>query len=87
MLTPKNHNFEFSKINTYEINFLEDIKSRICSIELYTNNQCTQFQAYIFISGCAMAQNPGKCDDVTFLTTIFGISSCRTSKQMTFLES
>ena len=36
--------------------------------------------------GCAMAQKPGKGDDVIFLNAIFGVSKCRTWKWMTFLE-
>ena len=56
--TPKNQNFDFSKINTYEIKIFEDIqKTGMYSIELYTNYQCTKFQANIFNSGCAMGQN------------------------------
>ena len=45
-----------------------------------------KIQASIFISGRAMAQKPGKGDDVTFLNRILGISNCRTSEQMTYLE-
>ena len=44
------------------------------------------FQANIYSSGCAVAQKPGKRDEVTFVTTIFGISNCLKSKQTTFLE-
>ena len=57
------------------------------SIELYSNNKCTQFQANIVIFGSAVAQKPGKVEDVTILKAIFDIFNCRTSKQMTFLES
>ena len=35
-------------------------------IELYTNNRGTQFEANMFILGCAMGQKPGKGYDVTF---------------------
>ena len=70
--TPQNQNFDISKITTYEINIFEYIqKTGICSIELYANCQCTKFQVNIFISGCAMAQRPGKGDDVTFFNRIF----------------
>ena len=48
-----------------------DIKNGIYSKELYTNNQCTNVQSNIYISGCAMAQKPGEGDDVTFLNLIF----------------
>ena len=85
---PQKSKFRFFKNKYLQNQFFEDIpKTGIYSIELYTNYQCTKFQANIFISGCAMAQKPGKGDDVTFLNRIFGISNCRTSKQMTFLES
>ena len=56
----------FSEMNTNKIKIFDDIKNGIYSTELYSNNQCAKFQAYIFISGCAMAQKPGKHDDVTY---------------------
>ena len=40
----------------------------------------------ILIFGCARAQKPGKCDDVTFLNCTFCILYCRTSEQMVFLN-
>ena len=36
---------------------------------------------------CNGKKKTGKCDDVTFVNRIFDIFKCRTSKQMTFLES
>ena len=65
-LTPKSQNLDFSKTNSYKIEILEDIKNEIYSMKLYSNKQCTRFQANIFILGCAMAQKSGKGDDVTF---------------------
>ena len=62
-------------------------KNRMYSIEPYTNNQFTKFQANIFISGCAMFKKHVNVMTSLYLTTIFSISNCRTSKQMTFLES
>ena len=54
--------------NKYKIKILEDIqKTEIYSIGQYTNYQCTNFQANIFISVRAMPPKPGKGDDVTFL--------------------
>ena len=41
-------------------------KNRIHIIELSANSRCTKFQANIFIFGCAMAQKPGKGNDVAF---------------------
>ena len=75
-------------LNKYLQNqFFEDIqKTGIHNIEVYTSNQCTKFKANIFISGCVMTQKAGKGDDVTYLNRIFGISNCRTSKQMTFFN-
>ena len=43
------------------------LKNGVYIIELCANNRCTNFQANIFISDCAMAQWPGKGNDVTFL--------------------
>ena len=68
-LTPKNQNFDFSKIDAQ--NFIDIQKTGIYVIELCVTNRCTKFQANIFIFGCAMAQKPGKGDDVTFLNRIF----------------
>ena len=63
---PNKLKFRFSKINSFKIIF-EDIQNTgIYSIQLYSNNQCTKFQANIFIFGCAMTQKPGEDDDVTF---------------------
>ena len=42
----------------------------ICSLELYTN-KCTEFQANIFTFDCAMAEEPGNGNDVTFLKRDF----------------
>ena len=71
--------FQFFKNEYLQNNFLKiQKKNGIYSAELYTNYQCTKFQANVFISGCAMAQKPGKGDDVTFLNHIFGIFNCRT---------
>ena len=39
--------------------FLIYPKSGVHSTELYTNYQCTTFQANVFILSCAMAQKPG----------------------------
>ena len=73
---PQNQNFDFSKINTYKIKTIEDIpKTGIYSIEVHTNYQCTKLEANIFITVYAMAQKPGKGDDVNFLNRIFGISN------------
>ena len=84
-LNPKNQQFIFlSKINSYQIGLFEHIKNGLYSIELYSNNQCTTFEANIFIFGCAMAQQPSKGDDVTILKRYFDISNCRMSKQMIF---
>ena len=52
------------------------------AVSTCTNSRCTKFQANIFI---AMDQKPGK-DDSVILNAIFGISNCRTAKQMTFSE-
>ena len=71
-LTPRNQNFDFSKINAQNFQHFIDIqKNGIYVIELCVTNRCTKFQANIFIFGCAMAQKPGKGDDVTFLNRIF----------------
>ena len=85
-LTPKSK-FRFFKNQYLQNQKFEEIKNGIYSIELYTNNQCTQCQANIYISGCAMTQKPAKRDGVTILNRNFGISNSRMSKQMTFLES
>ena len=62
-------------MNTYEIFFLKiSQKNGIHIIELYINYQYTKCQTNIFISGCAMAQKPGKGDDVTSLNRIFSQS-------------
>ena len=66
-LTPKNQNFYFQKIHTYTITIFEEIQETgIYRIEVYTNNQCAKFQANVFISGCAMAQN-----QVNVMTSVF----------------
>ena len=52
-------------------NFDYSLKIVLHIIELYSNNQCTKFQANIFIFGCAMAQKPCKGDDTTFLKRNF----------------
>ena len=77
----------FSKINSCKTFFWIYPKIGICSLELYSNSQCTKFQANIFIFGRAMAQQPGKGADVTFWNAIVGISNCCTPKQMTLWES
>ena len=69
---PKIQRFDFSKINAQKIQKFIDIqKTRIYVIELRITNSCIKFQANIFLFGCAMAQKPGKCDDVTFLIDFF----------------
>ena len=71
-MTPKNQKFDFSKINAENFqNFIDIQKTGIYIIELCVTNMCTEFQANIFIFGCAMAQKPGEGDDVTFLNRIF----------------
>ena len=56
-MTPKNQNFDFSKIKSDKIDILEYIqKTGKYRIKLYNNDQCAKFQANIFIFGCAMAQ-------------------------------
>ena len=85
---PQNSQFRFFKNKCPKNpNFIDIQKTGIYVIELCVTNSCTKFQANILIFGCAIAQKPGKGDDVTFLNRIFGIFNCRTSKQMTFLES
>ena len=42
-------------------------KSGIYVIEIHTNNTHTKLQSNIFVFGCAIAKQPGKSDDVTFL--------------------
>ena len=87
-LTPKNQYLIVSEINDQKIyNFLDIWKTGIFVIELSVTNSCTKFQANIFIFGCEMAQKPIDGNDVIFWNSIFGISDCRTTKQMTFLES
>ena len=78
---PTKSKFRFFK-NEYlqNQNFQRYPKTGIYSIELYTNYQCTKFEANIFISGCAMAQKTGKGDGVTFCFAFFGISNCHMSK-------
>ena len=66
ILTPQNQNFDILKINTQNFQNFIDIKNGTYAIELYVTNRCTEFQANIFIFGCAMAQKPGEGDDVTF---------------------
>ena len=56
------------------------IKNGIDNIELYSNNQCTKCQPMSFF-GCVMVPQKGKGDDVTSLSTSFGSSIFRTSKQ------
>ena len=45
----------FPNIYDYKI-VLKTSENGMYSIELGTNNRCTQFQANIFIFGCAMAK-------------------------------
>ena len=67
---PKNQNFAFSKINAPKFQNFIDIQ-KTGKYVIYVTNRCTKFQANIFIFGCAMAQKPGKCDDVNFLIAFF----------------
>ena len=46
-------------------------KTGVSVIDLCITNSCTKFQANIFTFGCAMAQKPGKGDDLTYLNRIF----------------
>ena len=71
-LTPKNQNFNLSKICAQKIqNFIDIRKNGIYVIELCVTNCCTQFQANIFIFGCEMAHKPINGDDVIFLKLDF----------------
>ena len=67
-------------------NFI-DIKHEICVIELRAINIRTKFQANIFVVACAMTKDQVMVMTSFFGNTIFGISNCRTTKQMTFFES
>ena len=55
-------------MNSCEIEIFGDIQKTeyMYSIELYSNNQCTNFQVNIFIFGCVMAEKLGEGDDFTF---------------------
>ena len=53
-------------------------KTGICVVNLHKNNIHTKFQINIFIFGYAMAQEPGKGDDVTFRNANCGIFNYRT---------
>ena len=55
-------------MNTFHIStkIFEDFKNGIHSKDLYTRSRCKQFQANISIFVGAMAEKPGKGDDVTF---------------------
>ena len=64
---PQKSKFRFFKNKCPKIpKFYRYPKNGIYVIELCVINRCTKFQTNIFIFGCAMAQKPGKGDDVTF---------------------
>ena len=87
-LTPKNHNFDVSKINVPKIHFFIDIlETEIYVIELCVTNSCTKFEANILIFCREMVQKPIDRNGVIFLNSVFGISNCRTAKQIAFLDS
>ena len=52
LLTFKNQNFDFSKINAYKIENVEDIKTGMYIIELCANNICTKFSQYLYCWLC-----------------------------------
>ena len=61
ILTPKIHNFNFSKIIAYKIqNFWVIQKKWMYVIEKHTKNAQTKFQSNMFVFGCAIAQKQKK---------------------------
>ena len=64
---PKNSKVRFFK-SKYPINPKLSIylKTAIYVIGLHTKNTHAKFQINISVLGCAMANEPGICDDVTF---------------------
>ena len=69
----------FQKIIAYKIRNFQVIQNiGIYVIGIHASNTHTKFQRNIFVFDCAMAEKPGKGDDVTLLKCIFCISYCRT---------
>ena len=65
---PETQNFLFfSKIKAYRSQNFEVIqKTKPHVVKIHTNNTHAKFQSITFVFGCAVAQKPGKGDDVTF---------------------
>ena len=88
-LIHKNQNFHFSKINTYKIFFFCRYPKKNIGI-VWNYIPTTGVQNFKLISLFLAVQWPQNQVNVMtslFWSAIFGISNCRKSKQMTFLET
>ena len=67
ILTPKNQNVNFSKINAYKFqNFGVIQKSGVYIVNLHTNNIYTAFQSNIFIFSCGIVKK-----QIKVITSLF----------------
>ena len=84
---PQKSECRFLKNKCPKIKILINIQKTEYILQSYVRPACVQNFKPISLFWLTMVQKPSNGNDVIFWNSIFGISNCRTTKQMTFLES